>query len=72
MRHIHIPRLDLELSGIDPATARRVLDRLPDALGRALSPAAPESGVGTRSTADALADRVAGQIASKVRSRGET
>jgi hypothetical protein len=70
VRHIHIPRIDLELSGVDADTARRALDRLPAALGRALSPGAAEPAAGARSPADALAERVADRIAARVRAGG--
>ena len=71
VRHIHIPRQDLELSGVDAETARQVLDRLPAALDRALAPRRRGTTVGeTGNAADAIADRVAGQIAARVRAGG--
>jgi len=66
MRHLHIPRIDLDLAGVDPATARAVADLLPAALRRALNGqagttrAAPGS---PQALAERAAARVAGDIA---------
>ena len=77
MARVHIPRLDLDLKGVDAAVAREALDRLPAQLSSALrSGRVPSSESGTVSLqvpahvdAVRLAARLAAEIASIVRSR---
>lgn len=69
MRRIHIPTLDLELAGVDADTAHRVLDRLPASLSRALAGGAHGTGAAATDAVGALADRVARQVAARVRAR---
>ncbi|HNF87959.1 MAG TPA: hypothetical protein PLL19_01425 [Thiobacillaceae bacterium] len=65
-RHLHIPRLDLELPGVDADTARRVAELLPAALERALNPA-PAAGRPPRAgSAQALAEQAAGRVVARL------
>lgn len=65
MRHLHIPRIDLDLAGIDPATARAVADLLPGALMRALNGHADATRAAPGSP-QALAERAAARVAAGV------
>jgi hypothetical protein len=75
-----IPRLDLQVRGIDSAVVRAALDRLPPLLAAALrSPASPRTEhesttvrVTSRIDADALASTLAARIATVVRQRTAT
>lgn len=75
-RELHIPHLDLDLAGVDPETARQVIELLPAALERALNPeqrdargAQPVAPGLTQGLAQGLADRAAGQVARQVQNR---
>jgi hypothetical protein len=75
-----IPRLDLQVRGIDAAVVRAALDRLPALLATALKrPAVPTSEyepatlrVSSRIDAEALASTLATRIAAVVRQRTST
>lgn len=71
VRRIHIPRVDLDLAGVSEETARKVVERLPAALTRALSAANGRSAPAGNAAgiADALADQAARRIATTVRGR---
>jgi hypothetical protein len=72
---VHIPRLDLDLKGVDAAVAREALDRLPAQLASALPAAPAASGRGSPAQLPApvdatrLAARLAQEIAAIVRRR---
>ncbi len=69
MPHLHIPRLALDLDGVDPALARQVAALLPGALERALNPGRAGSTIPPApGSAQALADQAAGRVAARVRS----
>jgi hypothetical protein len=75
-----IPRLDLQVRGIDAAVVRAALDRLPALLTTALKhPASPTTGyepatvrVNSRVDAETLASTLAARIAAVVRQRTST
>jgi hypothetical protein len=77
---LFIPRLDLQIRGIDAAVVRAALDRLPTLLATALKrPAVPTSEyepatvrVSSRIDADALASTLAMRIAAVIRQRTST
>lgn len=71
VRRIHIPRVDLDLAGVSEETARKVVERLPAALTRALSAANGRSAPAGNAAgiADALADQAARRIVATVRGR---
>lgn len=75
MARVHIPRLDLDLKGVDAAVAREALDRLPAQLASALHTVPASSGRGGPAQLPApvdatrLAARLAQEIAAIVRRR---
>lgn len=80
MARLIIPRLDLQVRGIDAAVVRAALDRLPALLTTALiRPPSPTTGfesatvrVSSRVDAEALASTLAARIAAVVRQRTST
>jgi len=65
MRHLHIPRIELDLAGVDPATVRAVADLLPGALTRALNGHADTTRAAPGSP-QALAEGAAARVAAGV------
>jgi hypothetical protein len=71
-RELHIPHLDLDLAGVDPETARQVIELLPAALERALNPEQRDARGAqpvAPGLAQGLADKAAGQVARQVQNR---
>lgn len=74
-RELYIPRLDLDLAGVDAETAEQIVALLPAALERALNPGHPTISRAFTGAAQALADtaatRFAAIIATQVAKRRE-
>jgi hypothetical protein len=71
-RELHIPHLDLDLAGVDPETARQVIELLPAALERALNPEQRDARSAqpvAPGLAQGLANTAAGQVARQVQNR---
>ena len=66
IREFYLPRIDLDLIGIDADTARQVVALLPAALERALQPGQPAFHSAPPWSAQALADHAAASVATQV------